>query len=344
MPQETMIITGGAGFIGINASKFFLKRGWRVIILDNLSRPGANSNIEWLNCSSEFELIHRDIREYSVVSSLIAKNKPSVILHLAGQVAVTKSVENPIEDFEINAAGTLNLLEAVRKHSPKTFFIYASTNKVYGHLTNLKIVECEKRYEYANQKAGIDETFPLDLYSPYGCSKGAGDQYVIDYSRIYGLATAVFRQSCIYGPRQFGHEDQGWVAWFTIAALLDKELTVYGDGKQVRDLLYVDDLCHAYDKAIMNKRSVSGEAFNLGGGPSHTLSLIELLEQLEKSSGRKISYKKEHWRPGDQKIFVSCNNKAANLLDWKPSVDVASGVDKIFAWTSDNLELFQKLN
>ena len=338
---KTIIITGGAGFIGVNASDRFAKQGWNVVVLDNLSRRGADLNLAWLQERHEVNFINVDIRHDDRVAEVFKKIKPDVVLHLAAQVAVTTSVVNPREDFDINALGTFNVLEAVRIHSPQSFFINASTNKVYGKMEDLGVVERNGRYEYQDLSTGVPESRGLDFHSPYGCSKGVADQYVIDYSRVYDLKTVTFRQSCIYGPRQFGIEDQGWVAWFTIAAMLDKEITVYGDGKQIRDVLHVDDLINAYQSAIDNQDKVHGCALNIGGGPSNTLSLLELLEYLEKTLNKKVTPLWSDWRPGDQPVFVCDLNNAKEKMDWQPSISVDQGVVKLIDWVTQNSQLFK---
>ena len=338
--NRKIIITGGAGFIGINSAHSFASRGWDVVILDNLSRKGAKLNLEWLKQHHEFELVEADIRDAAKVFDVVNQHKPDVILHLAAQVAVTTSVINPREDFDINALGTLNLLEAIRLKSPETFFINASTNKVYGKMEDLGVIERNGRYEYENLASGVAESRNLDFHSPYGCSKGAGDQYTIDYARVYEISTVTLRQSCIYGPRQFGVEDQGWVAWFTIAALLDKELTIFGDGKQIRDVLHVQDLVAAYHAAIEKKDRITGSAINIGGGANNTMSLLELLKFLETTLDKKITPIWDDWRPGDQPVFVCDLAKAKIQLDWSPSISVESGVVKLIHWVQQNSQLF----
>ena len=336
-----ILITGGAGFIGCNAAKRFMGKGYEVTVLDNLSRKGSENNLEWLRQQGEFEFIDCDIRDYAKVRKIfVDRNSIDVVLHLAAQVAVTTSVLNPREDFQTNALGTFNLLEAVRDNKLDPIFIYASTNKVYGGMTDIKVIEKNGRYEYESLPEGISENRILDFHSPYGCSKGAADQYVRDYSRIYGLRTIVMRQSCIYGYRQFGVEDQGWVAWFTIAASLDKPITIYGDGKQVRDVLFIDDLVDAYEKAIENIKTASGKIYNIGGGPNNKMSLLELISFLERFLNKKIKYSFSDWRPGDQPVFVSNIEKAREELSWKPETDVETGVKKLSDWVKKNRSLF----
>ncbi|MBM3124905.1 MAG: NAD-dependent epimerase/dehydratase family protein, partial [Chloroflexi bacterium] len=272
--RKKYLITGGAGFIGSNYVHRLLKRGEQVSIYDNLSRSGARRNLEWLrqeNGESSFELVVGDVREADRLTKAAAE--ADVIVHLAGQVAVTTSVTNPREDFEANAIGTFNMLEAARLSGRNPIVIYASTNKVYGGMEDVPLVEEPTRWRYRDLVNGCPETQPLDFHSPYGCSKGAGDQYARDYARIYGLPTVVMRQSCIYGPRQFGIEDQGWVAWFIIAAVMGRPLTIYGDGKQVRDILHVDDLLDAYDLVIEKVPVAGGQVYNIGGGPGNVMSV-----------------------------------------------------------------------
>ncbi|HEY3494641.1 MAG TPA: GDP-mannose 4,6-dehydratase [Polyangiaceae bacterium] len=337
-----IILTGGAGFIGCNAASRFLKQGHQVVVIDDLSRRGTDKNLAWLRTQGSFEFSQTDIRSADKLAAAVgAHPDTAVVLHLAAQVAVTTSVVDPRTDFEINALGTFNLLEAVRKHCPKAFVIYASTNKVYGGLEHLKVTEVGGRYQLGECPHGVAETEPLDFHSPYGCSKGAADQYVIDYSRIYGLKSVALRQSCIYGYRQFGIEDQGWVAWFTIAALLGRPITIYGDGKQVRDVLFVEDLCELYEACIQHADRVSGKAYNVGGGPENQLSLRELLADLERRL--KVSLKPTFTatRPGDQPVFVADIRKAERDLGWRPRTSAADGVAKLVDWVGANRTLFE---
>lgn len=317
-----------------------MQRGHSVTVLDNLSRRGSDQNLEWLRELDAFEFIKADVCDAAAISSIVELGAFDVVLHLAGQVAVTTSVVEPRRDFEINALGTLNVLEAVRLHSPKTIVLNASTNKVYGKLPALQVREDASRHALPDLPDGVGEKQPLDFHSPYGCSKGAGDQYMIDYARIYGLRTVNFRQSCIYGYRQFGVEDQGWVAWFTIAHALSKPVTIYGTGKQVRDILFIDDLINCYLAAIERIDEVAGMTFNVGGGPDNTLSLLELLEALNKHTGRAVVHRFEDWRPGDQPVYVSDIRKAGQLLDWQPKIGVAAGLHLLHAWVVANLEVF----
>ena len=340
--KKTYLVTGGAGFIGSNYVARLLKRGEDVVIYDNLSREGAPRNLAWLR--REFgvdavNLIVGDVRDASRLTA--AAMEVDIIVHLASQVAVTTSVRHPRQDFEINALGTFNVLEAARLSKRNPVVLYASTNKVYGGMDGVAVAEGETKYYYPNLPFGATEAQPLDFHSPYGCSKGAGDQYVRDYHRIYDLPTVVFRQSCIYGPRQFGIEDQGWVAWFVIAAITGRPITIYGDGKQVRDVLFVEDLLDAYDLAIKKIDIVQGEVYNIGGGADNTLSIWEefgpLLEELV---GHEIPVSRDDWRPGDQRVFIADIRKAKRELGWVPKVNVKTGVSRLFNWVSQNRDLF----
>lgn len=340
MSTKHVLITGGAGFIGCNAARYFGQRNWQVTVLDNLSRTGTESNLGWLRDETEFEFAKIDVRDSAAVNRIVEETRPDAIIHLAAQVAVTTSVTDPRMDFDVNALGTFNMLDAVRRFRPDTVFLFASTNKVYGKIAGAQSALDGKRYAYSNRPHGIPENEPLDFLSPYGCSKGAADQYVLDFARIYGIPAASFRQSCIYGPRQFGVEDQGWVAWFAIATLLQKNITIYGDGKQVRDVLHVEDLVRAYEAAIRSPDEIRGQAFNVGGGTGQTLSLLELIDMLERHFGRKIPLKFDQWRPGDQEVYVSDIRKLEQTLGWKPSIGAQAGVGKLIEWVEQNREAF----
>jgi CDP-paratose 2-epimerase len=336
-----ILITGGCGFIGCNAVARFAGLGHRVTILDNLSRPCTSLNLEWLERQGMISFVKADVRDPRAVIEVMQRRRFDVVLHLAGQVAVTTSLKGPRNDFEINALGTLNVLEGLRQHLPEAIFLNASTNKVYGKLGGLPITETPTHYTLADWPNGIAESQPLDFHSPYGCSKGAADQYTIDYARVYGLRTVNFRQSCIYGLRQFGVEDQGWVAWFTIAHELNKPITVYGTGKQVRDLLFVDDLIDCYLEAVERIEQVAGLTFNIGGGPANTLSIIEFFELLENLSGRPVVYQTADFRPGDQPVYVSNNGRAAKLLAWSPRVSVTYGIQRLLSWVVENRDVLK---
>ena len=326
MKRTRELITGGAGFIGVNLAELLLSKGREVVILDNLSRPGSEKNLAWLKnkFNQKFNFIQTDVRDFHSVAE--ALTGVSTVYHLAAQVAVTSSVADPQTDFQINAAGTLNILEAVRKNCPEAILIFASTNKVYGELTHLTVSEKDNRYLIPDLPEGVSEKTNLDFHSPYGCSKGAADQYVRDYSRIYGLKTVVFRQSCIYGPHQFGNEDQGWVAYLTLCALQNKEITIYGDGKQVRDILFVDDLISAFELARAQAEKISGGIYNIGGGKENVLSLLELMAWLKKELKKEIKHKFDAWRPGDQRVYVSDIRKAKEDLGWEPLVSKKEGL------------------
>jgi len=334
---KTVVITGGAGFIGVNAAEAFIRDGWHVIVFDNLSRKGTDLNLRYLQQKypAECEFILGDVR-YDYFSLLHAVGRAELVLHLAAQVAVTTSIVRPIEDFEINAHGTFNTLEAVRESGNKPVVIYSSTNKVYGGMPGVVCVKNATRYSFRDFPDGIGEDYPLDFHSPYGCSKGAADQYVHDYGRIYGIPTVVFRQSCIYGQRQFGVEDQGWVAWFLIAALLERPITIFGDGLQVRDLLHVNDLVAAYQCAASDTGRSAGKIFNMGGGPARTLSLAELLAFLEKRLQKTIPVRYSETRAGDQPVFVADIRKAERELGWRPAIDVLPGIEMLLDWIEHN--------
>jgi CDP-paratose 2-epimerase len=335
------IVTGGAGFIGSNAVKRFVDAGSDVVVADDLSRSGAEKNLAWLRTQGQFTFSRCDIRDARAVDALFFDHRGAdVVLHLAAQVAVTTSVANPRHDFEVNALGTFNVLEATRAHSPGAAFLYASTNKVYGGLEHIGVEEIAGRWQYRDRPLGVTESEPLDFHSPYGCSKGAADQYVRDYARIYGLRTVCLRQSCIYGRRQFGVEDQGWVAWFAIATEKKRPIVIYGDGKQTRDVLFVEDLVDCYEAAIDRIDHVKGQVFNIGGGPSSVLSLHDLIEKLERLCGRRIAVRYEDWRPGDQKVFVCDVRKATRDLGWAPRTSPDAGVAFLHGWVAQNVDLF----
>jgi len=339
------LITGGAGFIGSNYAQRLIQRNEQVTIFDNLSRAGAPRNIAWLKDQfgeNGFSLIVGDVRRADEVAEAV--KDADVIVHLAGQVAVTTSVTNPRDDFESNAMGTFNVLEGARlaKQSGRDpILLYASTNKVYGGMDDVKLTEENTRWLYADLEHGCAETQPLDFHSPYGVSKGAGDQYVRDYARIYGLRSVVFRQSCIYGPRQFGIEDQGWLAWMMIAAVTGRTITIYGDGKQVRDVLHVHDLLNAYDAAIENIDTAQGQIYNMGGGTRNVLAIwAEFGPILERLLGKKIDVARDDWRPGDQKVFYADTRKAKRDLGWEPKIDLEEGMELLFEWVKANKDQF----
>ena len=335
------IITGGAGFIGCNAASRFLRRGDEVVVIDNLSRRGTHQNLDWLRDQGKLTFIRADIADANAIAEVFAQHADAQLtLHLAGQVAVTSSVADPRDDFEANALGTFNVLEAIRAANKDMPLIYASTNKVYGGMEDVGIVERNGRWDYRDYPNGVSEERGLDFHSPYGCSKGAADQYVRDYHRIYGLKTVVFRQSCIYGYRQFGLEDQGWVAWFIIAMLLNRPISIFGDGKQVRDVLFIEDLLDGYEAAANNIDRCAGEVYNIGGGRTNTISLLDLLDYLGKKRGSPIAVTKKDWRPGDQRCFISDNRKAQRELNWTAKTHWTRGLDQLHDWVKSNLNLF----
>lgn len=304
--------------------------------MDNLGRPGSESNLQSLMQEVDIDFFRGDIRRREEVNEVFRKIRPfDAVLHLAAQVAVTTSITDPVNDFEINALGTLNVLETIRAETPRTSLIYASTNKVYGGLDDHSVVLRSEKYELEKDDLGISEQQPLDFHSPYGCSKGAADQYVRDYARIYNLRTFVIRQSCIYGTRQYGVEDQGWLAWFAIAALRGKQITVYGDGRQVRDALWVADLLDLYDRCLQSDRE-SG-VYNAGGGSERSVSVREVIRLLESKLGRAIPHTYGERRPGDQKLFISDNTKALRELGWRPTTSVSQGMDQLLEWIKQNL-------
>ena len=340
--MRNYLITGGAGFIGSNYVHRLVQRGENVTIYDNLSRLGAQRNIAWLEETlgkNEFKLNVGDVRSADQIAE--AARDADVIVHLAGQVAVTTSVTNPRDDFEANALGTFNALEAARLSDKNPIFIYSSTNKVYGGMDDVELIEEATRWLYKDLVEGCTETQPLDFHSPYGNSKGTGDQYTRDYARIYGLRTVVFRQSCIYGPRQFGVEDQGWLAWMMIAAVTGRKITIYGDGKQVRDVLHVNDLLNAYDLAIEKIDIANGQVYNMGGGTRNVMSVwSEFGPILQRLLGKQIEVERGDWRPGDQKVFYADFRKAKQELGWEPKIDLEEGMETLFEWVKANKELF----
>ncbi|MGV3585690.1 MAG: GDP-mannose 4,6-dehydratase [Adhaeribacter sp.] len=333
--EKYSLITGGAGFVGTNLAKRLLEEGKRVLILDNLSRPGVERNLQWLedNYGDRLEVFVGDIRNLQIVKMLM--RQANEVFHFAAQVAVTTSLDFPINDFEINARGIVNVLEAIRTQDNPPPLVFTSTNKVYGGLEDLQFIADGSRYNPSDKnilKNGISEARPLDFHSPYGCSKGAADQYVIDYARTYSLQAVVFRMSCIYGPHQYGTEDQGWVAHFAIRAIENKPISIYGDGKQVRDVLFVEDLVDAFLLAQKHMPEISGQAFNIGGGPENTTSLLELLQTIGEFQGHKIPLNFDNWRPGDQHYYVSDIRKFRKATGWYPKHSVQEGVSKLYRW------------
>lgn len=337
-----LLITGGCGFLGSNLASDALARGDELVIFDNLYRNGSRDNLLWLQGQGDFVFEHGDIRNYNDISRIVQNFKPDVIFHLAGQVAMTTSIANSRMDFEVNVLGSYNLLEAVRHFSSDAIVIYSSTNKVYGDLEQYTYTESSTRFECVEKPAGFNEKTPLEFHSPYGCSKGAADQYMLDYARIFGLKTVVFRHSSMYGGRQFATYDQGWIGWFcqkaveTSKGLLKEPFTISGTGKQVRDVLHADDMKCLYMAAVTHIDQAKGQAFNIGGGFKNSLSLLELFGLLEVLIEKKMLYVRLPVRESDQRVFIADVNKAYNLLDWSPQVSSENGVTKMYNWVLNN--------
>jgi len=330
-----VLITGGAGFIGTNLAHRLLTEGRRVLVYDSLVRPGVSRNLQWLRDThgERIQSIKADVRDANLMRRAVQGADQA--FHFAAQVAVTTSLEDPLEDFEVNARGTLDLLEAIRASGREIPLVFTSTNKVYGGLADVALRCRNESYEPEDPELrarGIGENRPLDFHSPYGCSKGAADQYVIDYARTFGMPAAVFRMSCIYGPHQFGTEDQGWVAHFLIRALNGEPITLYGDGLQVRDILFVEDLVDAFVLAQKHMASVQGQAFNIGGGPSRAVSLLDVLDHIGDLLERRPEIEFSEWRPGDQRYYVSNTDRFQRATGWKPRVDVSTGIERLYAW------------
>jgi len=336
-----VLITGGAGFIGTNVAHRLLCTGHDVLIFDNLSRPGVEQNVQWL-CQRHGHRVRvcvADMRDASAVREAVYQAVQ--VFHFAAQVAVTTSVLEPQQDFEVNALGTLHLLEALRQLQQPPPLVFTSTNKVYGNLQDGTLCKQGTRYEPTDRAlrlAGINEECPLAFYSPYGCSKGAADQYVLDYARIYGLPAVVFRMSCIYGPHQCGTEDQGWVAHFLMRVLAGKPITLYGNGLQVRDVLFVDDLVNALLLAQTHMPALAGRVFNIGGGPANSTSLLEMLALIAELHGHKPVIRFAAWRPGDQKYYASDIQRFSTATGWVPQVSVRQGVAALYTWLCENYD------
>jgi CDP-paratose 2-epimerase len=347
-----ILITGGAGFVGSHTAEYYAKRGDQIIVLDNLSRAkilkkdekNARYNWNYLKRYSNIKLIEEDIRNFKIIQKVC--KDVDLIIHTAAQTAVTTSIADPRTDFEINAMGTFNILEAARISKNHPNIIYCSTNKVYGNnVNNIIIKESAKRYDFSDKKFinGVPECFPTDLceHTPYGCSKYLGDIYVQDYAERNEINAGIFRMSCIYGTRQFGVEDQGWIAWFTIATILGKPITIYGDGKQVRDVLYVTDLVDAFDRFIHKENPLKNKVFNMGGGIHNTMSLLELIEMLENETGTKPKINFDEWRPSDQKVYISDISTAERILGWQAKISPMEGVRRLIKWTQENKNILQ---
>ncbi len=333
-----LLITGGCGFLGSNLAAHALEQQWDLIVLDNLSRVGSEQNLSWIKSLGRFRFIHGDIRNQNDVTRIVRDFRPDAMFHLAGQVAMTTSIADPRLDFEINALGTFHVLEAIRHYATEAVVVYSSTNKVYGDLEQYGYRETPTRYECIDRPNGFGEDIPLDFHSPYGCSKGAADQYMLDYARIFGLKTVVFRHSSMYGGRQFSTYDQGWVGWFCRQALLTKEgklkepFTVSGNGKQVRDVLHAEDMKRLYFDAVQHIDSAKGHAFNIGGGMPNSLSLLELFSLLEEMLGVQLKFTKLPPRESDQRIFVADLSKVSKQLGWVPSVSCDRGIKSVIEW------------
>lgn len=333
-----ILINGGCGFLGSNLASYGIKNGYDITVFDNLSRLGSAQNLEWLRSLGNFTFIHGDTRNKNDVENIVKNGKFDAVFHLAGQVAMTTSIENPYKDFEINAMGALNLLDSLRKYSPDTAVFFSSTNKVYGDLEQYEYEESEKRYTCRQFPNGFDESVPLDFRSPYGCSKGAADQYMLDFYRIFGIKTTVFRHSSMYGSRQFATYDQGWVGWFVAKAIElynnpnTEPFTISGNGKQVRDILHADDMISLYYTALQNVDKVCGNAYNIGGTMAQSLSLLELFDMLNEMLGIKMKYTQLPVRCSDQKVFVADTTKIKSKIGWVPKVTAREGIEKMVSW------------
>lgn len=338
-----VIITGGAGFIGCNAASRYLREGNEVVVVDNLSRRGAEKNLSWLKEHGDLTFIHADIRSAQETASLFRRHRDADrILHLAAQVAVTTSVIDPALDFEINALGTFNVLEAMRANDIEAPLIYSSTNKVYGEMTEVGIVKVNGHYGYEALPYGVPEERALDFHSPYGCSKGAADQYVLDYAHSYALRACVFRMSCIYGTYQLGSEDQGWVAHFLRQALKAEPITIFGDGRQVRDLLFVDDLVRAMRLAFENMSVASGKAFNMGGGVENSTSLLALIQEIRALIRSDVAIEWAQERLADQRWFVADTTRAHEVLGWSPAISIREGLRRLYDWYLERPSLVEQ--
>jgi|TARA_B100001971_G_C18221012_1_gene557204 CDP-paratose 2-epimerase len=346
-----ILITGGAGFVGSHAAEYYAKKGDEVVVLDNLSRSKSIYsklnplyNWDYLKKYENIGRINADITNSEEIEKFT--QDIDAIIHTAGQVAVTPSINDPRQDFKINAQGTFNVLEAARKSKNHPAVVYCSTNKVYGeNINSIPLKEGEWKYQFKDKKFlnGIPTGFPIDLteHTPYGCSKLCGDIYAQDYGLRNEVATGIFRMSCIYGTRQFGAEEQGWLVHFIISTLFDIGVTIYGDGKQVRDVLFVSDLIAAFDSFIKNRDKLSGQVFNIGGGSENTLSLLELLNIIEKETGKRSNIHYDDWRPSDQKVYISDISKAKDLLSWSPRISAKKGIKKSIQWIKDNEAYFK---
>lgn len=337
-----ILVTGGCGFIGSNVAERALKSGHEVVLFDNFGRTGSRSNLEFLRTQGEFRLVEGDIRREDEVTPLVREVRPEVIFHLCGQVAMTTSIANPRADFEINVLGAINVLEAARQFAPDAVIVFSSTNKVYGDLEAIRYEETPERFIAPDYPRGFDESLPLNFHSPYGCSKGAADQYMLDYARIFGLRTVVFRHSSIFGEHQHSTFDQGWVGWFMREALRQKAdpdgepFTISGNGKQVRDLLFSSDLVSCYFEVVKHIDRAAGQAFNIGGGSENSISLLELFKFLEDRLGIAPRFEERPWRESDQKVFVADTSKAREFFGWVPQVGKFEGMDRMLNWIQNH--------
>jgi CDP-paratose 2-epimerase len=336
--ERMILITGGAGFIGANLAHRLASDGHSVMVYDNLSRPGVEQNLAWLRRAHPDRIVGEIGDVLDVTSLTNAVRSACQIFHFAAQVAVTTAMLDPQKDFAVNAIGTLNLLEAIRACNTPPPLVYTSTNKVYGAVDDLPLETRPSRYGLPpdSDRHGIDESRPLDFHTPYGCSKGTADQYVLDYARSYGLPAVVFRMSCIYGPHQFGTEDQGWVAHFLLRALAGKPITLYGDGRQVRDILFIDDLVDAFLIAQKEMPRLRGQAFNIGGGVGNSVSLLELIDRIAEIQGRRPTFLRRPWRQGDQRYYVSDHGRFSSATGWQPRISAEEGVARLDAWLRDS--------
>jgi CDP-paratose 2-epimerase len=330
--RDHILITGGAGFVGSNLAHALLRDGERVIVADNFSRDGVRLNADWLRAQhgDRVRIEQVDVRDTARIGALVKQSKQ--VFHLAAQVAVTTSLDDPLTDLQTNIMGTFNVLEAARAMIDPPPVLFTSTNKVYGGMDDVKVELAGDAYRYADLRAGVSEDARLDFHSPYGCSKGAADQYVHDYARIYGLPTVVFRMSCIYGTRQFGTEDQGWVAHFGRALFGREPITIYGDGCQVRDILWIDDLVEAMRLAMGRIDTVAGQVFNVGGGAANAVTVRGVIDRLKEITGRSVPVRMADWRPGDQRVYVSDTAKLERVLGWKPRTSWKAGLENLVDW------------
>jgi CDP-paratose 2-epimerase len=338
MKKKRICVIGGAGFIGSHLARKYFSEKNDVIIIDDLSRKLTKYNLKFIDKKIKFIKLDISKKKNFDILKKVFKNV-DIIFHCAAQVAVTTSLVDPVRDFEINMIGSMNVLEAVRNSNPKAIIFFSSTNKVYGDLESIQLKEYVKNYEFKKIRC-INENYPLDFHTPYGCSKGAADQYFLDYARYYGIRTVVFRKSCIYGTHQYGVEDQGWLSWFAIAGIIGKKITVYGNGKQVRDVLYIDDLINAYQLAENKIHLTAGQVFNIGGGNDNKISVIQAIEKISRYTNKEIKICYQNSREGDQKIYISDNSKATEVFGWQPQITIEKGFRNMIEWIQHNKKIF----